>query len=201
MSKKTTKTKKSELASSLDNLIEVIEYAAPSNDADPGLASSLKKLLKEVEAPMVEGPALRVTDLTYPYSHLFTEASEKALSIRKKDLKPRRNIYGGTPSAGTVGTVTDEVVFFSAVAKGKKNLLKAAKLVMRSVNALSDKGYVTGALAPLSFLALHNMPHEIETMSVFCFPAVTQEGLEFIKENPKLFSVNTPEGVLGPTVS
>lgn len=171
------------------------------------LIKCLKNLIEEAEKD--EGSILQVADLYIPYNHLYSDAAKKAVPFKKKSLKPARNqllssklLPDGTEE-GEYIRVFDEIMFFSVISRGEGSLYQAAKKVMKDVNELADKGFVSGYLSNLSYLRLKmdglTLPH-----AVFCFPAVTPEGVQWLNEQKKLgkdLDTRTEEGQVGKEVS
>lgn len=171
-------------------------------DKDGGILKSLRELNEAIEAgsnledlerlkSKTEGNPIVVTDLSIPYYSLLTRATEKAFSVKVNTLNPRRI------DSSFISPVEDKILFFSAHARGKENVYKAAKRVMEDINKLSAQGIVTGCFAPLSYLKLYTQDFELDAYAVFCFVSVPAD-YNFI-DTPTSTRVN--EGQTGPVIS
>ena len=155
------------------------------------LAESLSKLLQELEktTKLEEGPTLAIDELTIPYSHLFNTKAKELARFKKNSLKPERsepNVY-------------DQVMFFSVVASRPELIYQAAQRVMKDINDLAERGYITGYLTNLSYIRLH-----IEGLTlpcaVFCFPSISPEGCEYLnqlKASGNALATQVEEGDMG----
>jgi hypothetical protein len=131
-------------------------------------------------------------DLTIPYASLISRATEKAFTVKVNSNSPKRII------PGTVNEVTDIILRFSAQARGKENVYKAAKKIMEDINYFSAKGMVTGCLAPLSYMTLQTQNFELEAYVVFCFISVPSDiDPKNIEDH---MTYMTAEGGIGPVV-
>ena len=163
------------------------------------LSSKLADLSKAIEASsekIVQGPALSTHDLSIPYSHMLSAAAKCGMANKVKDLFPKRKLQF---LSTTQEEVIDVVQFFSAIAVGPEKIAKAARIITDLINGFAAKGYVTGCLAPLSYIKLINEPHTLERYAVYCFVAMTEEGDKAVKESKSPYAVQ--EGMIGPTVT
>lgn len=120
--------------------------------------SDLIEQLKELEAALeagefdvapetlTQGSALQVKDLMPTYGSLFNEAAKKALEI------PISSTYEHSDDPN----LRTQCVFLSAVVPANNLDVRgeAVAELIESVNALADKGWLKGTLAPLSELEL-----------------------------------------------
>ncbi len=157
--------------------------------------ADLTKALEDSPKELVQGPALTSYDLTIPYSHMFSTAAKHALSRKVTELNPKRK----TLLAPIEGEVYDKVEFFSAIAVGPEKVVKAARIITDLINHYAAKGYVTGCLAPLSYIKLFSEPHELPKYAIFCFVAMSDQGCKALEAAKCPYAVL--EGMIGPEVT
>lgn len=146
----------------------------------------VKMLEEETEKVLTQGPVINVIDLSLAYNHLFSRASKRAMSHKVTSLIHQRTLKH---IVDLKAVVLDKVEYFSVIVVGEENLIKGAEKIAALINSYSERGYVTGCLAPLSALSLISEPHEFEKWAVFCFVSFTEEGSKVLaKENPAILT-------------
>lgn len=178
-----------ELKTALDETSEALK-GMTAEDIDQ-IKETIEKSQEEFESGALgkSCPILQVTDLSLPYNHLFNAAAKKAMKIKLTNLVQTR-----VPS-GQLTAVLEKVEFFSVVAVGERNIVKAAGKIANIVNEYALQGHVTGCLAPLSMISLYVEPFELSKYAVFCFVGMTQQGSNKLhEENP---IERTQEGEVG----
>lgn len=111
-------------------------------------------------------------DLSLVYGHLFTPASILAMKNRLLGLSLTRLEANGE-------TACDWVNFFSVICS-EEDVYTTAQSITKDINDLSEKGFVTGCLTPLSMVEFHK-PLPGRTFAVYCFVSLTEEGSQFAK--------------------
>ena len=160
------------------------------------LDEQLKELIKTLEeTKLTPGKALDTYDLSIPYSYMFTPAAKRGMATKVQSLLHKRKLQ----VISTLDTeVVDKVHYFSAVAMGEEKIVKAARIITDMINDLAAKGYVTGCLAPLSYIRLCTEPHQLEQYAVFCFVSLSEEGTKIVEQDRSGYI--TKEGGIGPKV-
>jgi hypothetical protein len=140
-----------------------------------------EKLVKSLEK---SGPAtLKVENIYLPLNHLFSAATKRAFENEVAQTTIERTLK---VVSTTKTKVYDQVRFFGATAVGERKIFDAAQKIANQINALAEKGFITGVLtgSRLILYQLATEPHQLEQWIITSFVALSPEGLEYLRKNP-----------------
>jgi hypothetical protein len=179
---------------------------------------AVQKLISEnrfEEGELTIGEPMKVENIFSTFEHLFNDKAKAALNNKTVHLVHQRNeelpsnglmrLLGalGVPKAqeyidngGMYIRVADLVQFFASRASSIENIPKAIEKVVKNLNELADKDFVTASLLPLSILRITNVEQNRFEYIVISYAAITSAGSNYIDLNMK--SVVVKEGELPP---
>ncbi len=146
------------------------------------MLEELEKLAAALEAGKEKNTpsktAVNVIDLSLPYNHMFNPAAKRAMTNKVDGLIVKRK---KTVIDNLKLDALDTVHFFAVIASSPEKLVKAARIITNDINYLSEKGYVTGCLLPLSCVKLATEPFQLEKYAVSCYVSLTEEGSKWLE--------------------
>jgi hypothetical protein len=153
--------------------------------------ADIKKLLKEGKKLLAE--PLDLTKMVKPLPRSFQRLFHPSLRLvylnEVKSIEAPRNLLiaynKNDGSEDDYVRVVDRVIFVAKRSNKKKEDRKKIVKVINTLNLLSDRGFITGFLAPISVLTL-NHPMGTER-AFFAFPALTPAGQQFVDKNKNMF--------------